>query len=84
MREIGAAVSRQRGVINGLDGTPVNKGSVNQVVDKNEKQHNVKRGWVNDGLMRRSLSEAHRNVYMQNARGQQVDHPDISPSATNK
>ena len=72
MRKIGAVVSRQRAVINGLDGTPVNKGSVNQVVDKNEKQHSVKRRRVNDGLMRRSLSEAHRNVravYMQNTRG---------------
>ena len=37
MRDIRAVVSRQRAVTNGLDGTPINKGSVNQVVDKDEK-----------------------------------------------
>ena len=58
MREIRAVVSRQRAVINGLDGVPVNRGSMNQVVDKNEKQHSVKRGRASDGRMRRFLSES--------------------------
>ena len=39
MREICAVVSRQRAVINGLDGAPVNRDSVNQVVEKEENQH---------------------------------------------
>ena len=39
MGEIHAVVSHQRVVINGLDGATVNRGSVNQVVDKEENQH---------------------------------------------
>ena len=36
MRKIRAVVSRQRAVINGWDGAPVNRGSMNQVVEKEE------------------------------------------------
>ena len=32
-------ISRQRAVIDGRDGVGVDKGTLNQVVDKNEKQH---------------------------------------------
>ena len=39
MGEIRAVVSCQQAVINKLDGATVNRGSVNQVVDKEENQY---------------------------------------------
>ena len=37
--EVGAMIYPQRAVVNGWDGTPVNRGSLDQVVDKDDKQH---------------------------------------------
>ena len=39
VREIGAVVFRQRTVVDRWDGVRVNKGPLNQVVDKQEEQH---------------------------------------------
>lgn len=39
MHEVSAAICRQRAVVDGWDGAGVNKGSLNQIVDKEEKQH---------------------------------------------
>ena len=39
VRKVGTMISRQRAVVDGRDGVGVDKGTLNQVVDKNEKQH---------------------------------------------
>ena len=39
VREVGTMISRQRAVVDGRNGAGVDKGTSNQVVDKNEKQH---------------------------------------------
>ena len=54
MRKVGTTISRQRAVADGRDGVGVDKGTLNQVVDKNEKQH-CERGMKWDWLKRHLL-----------------------------
>ena len=65
MGEVGATSSRQRAVVNRWDGGRVNKGLLNQVVDKQDKQHcgrRCRKGRANVGLMRRLITKAYGNV----------------------
>ena len=62
VREVGTMTRCQRAVVDGRDGAGINKGSLNKVVDKNDKQHfkdRCEKGQANVGLM---WQKAHRNV----------------------
>ena len=62
VRKVGTMIRCQRAVVDGRDGAGINKGSLNKVVDKNEKQHfkeRCEKGQANVGLM---WQKAHRNV----------------------
>ena len=62
VRKVGTMIRCQRAVVDGRDGAGINKGSLNKVIDKNEKQHfkdRCEKGQANVGLM---WQKAHRNV----------------------